>query len=201
MHSVAWHTSYSIGKTGTAIYSRSRSFRERTKSSWQLYPFTRGYWTAHIHMHAYQWVRCMHPFWKGEWISNSIYYALGWTLTWHWQKTAPYCQDFGNKERVRCEWDDPDLAENLRNQTTLYDFDAISLPSYRGCPHVKRIERWKFIKFEVCICLALLCISCWWMVHCRASISWWQSSRWHWSCGDKGNWHENNIKNLHKELA
>ncbi|KAI7874151.1 hypothetical protein K492DRAFT_240975 [Lichtheimia hyalospora FSU 10163] len=64
------------------------------------------------------------------------------------KKTAPYCQEFGNKERVRCEWDDPDLAENLRNQTTLYDFDAISLPSYRGCPHVKRIERWKFIKFE-----------------------------------------------------
>ena len=67
------------------------------------------------------------------------------------QKSAPYCQEYGNKERVRCEWDDPDLAENVRNQTTLYDYDAISLPTYRGCSHVKRIERWKFIKFEVYI--------------------------------------------------
>ncbi|KAI9249431.1 hypothetical protein BDA99DRAFT_564392 [Phascolomyces articulosus] len=64
------------------------------------------------------------------------------------QKSAPYCKEYGNKERVRCEWDDPDLAENLRNQTMVYDYDAISLPSYRGCPHVKRIEHWKFIKFE-----------------------------------------------------
>lgn len=57
--------------------------------------------------------------------------------------------EYGNKEPVRCKWDDPDLADYLRNQTTFYDDDAISLPSFRGCPRVKRIERWKFVKFEV----------------------------------------------------
>ncbi|KAL1934194.1 hypothetical protein VTP01DRAFT_6376 [Rhizomucor pusillus] len=65
------------------------------------------------------------------------------------KKTAPYCMEYGNKQPVRCKWDDPDIAEYMRNQTTLYDYDAISLPSFRGCPHVKRIEHWKFVKFEV----------------------------------------------------
>lgn len=59
--------------------------------------------------------------------------------------------EYGNKQPVRCKWDDPDIAEYMRNQTTLYDYDAISLPSFRGCPHVKRIEHWKFVKFEVSI--------------------------------------------------
>lgn len=198
MRSVASHSSYGIGETCTTIYPRTRSYsRKHTKSSWQLYPFARGYWTTHIHLHTYQRVWCLYSFWKGKWIMF-IMHLDDDTLTWHWQKTAPYCQEFGNKQRVRCEWDDPDLAENLRNQTTLYDFDAISLPSYRGCPHVKRIEHWKFIKFEVWNHL-LYCIgSCWWITYDRASTLWWQSFRWHLSCGDKENLHENNIKSLHK---
>jgi hypothetical protein len=64
------------------------------------------------------------------------------------QKTQPYCVEFGNKEAVRCEWDDPELADR-KNQTAFYEDDAISLPSFRACPRVKSVERAKFIKFEV----------------------------------------------------
>jgi hypothetical protein len=60
----------------------------------------------------------------------------------------PYCKQFGNKEAVSCEWDDPELADK-RNQTSFYDDDAISLPSFRACPRVRKVERMKFIKFEV----------------------------------------------------
>ncbi|KAI9323132.1 hypothetical protein BX666DRAFT_2021887 [Dichotomocladium elegans] len=80
------------------------------------------------------------------------------------KKTAPHCMEYGNKQPVRCTWDDPDLAENMRNQTTLYDDDAISLPSFRGCPHVKSIERWKFIKFEslnFAIAIMSICLVIW----------------------------------------
>lgn len=56
--------------------------------------------------------------------------------------------EFGNKEPVRCEWDDPELADK-KNQTTFYEHDAISLPSYRACPRVRSVERKRFIKFEV----------------------------------------------------
>lgn len=64
------------------------------------------------------------------------------------QKTQPYCVEFGNKEAVRCEWDDPELADK-KNQTAFYEDDAISLPSFRACPRVKSVERARFIKFEV----------------------------------------------------
>ncbi|KAI8883574.1 hypothetical protein K501DRAFT_294579 [Backusella circina FSU 941] len=63
------------------------------------------------------------------------------------KKTMPYCKEFGNKEAVSCEWDDAELADK-RNQTTFYDDDAISLPSFRACPRVRKVERMKFIKFE-----------------------------------------------------
>lgn len=66
------------------------------------------------------------------------------------QKTQPYCVEFGNKEPVRCEWDDPELADK-KNQTTFYEDDAISLPSFRACPRVRSVERARFIKFEVSI--------------------------------------------------
>lgn len=63
------------------------------------------------------------------------------------KKTQPYCKEFGNKEAVRCEWDDPELADK-KNQISFYDDNAISLPSYRACPRVKTVERVRFIKFE-----------------------------------------------------
>lgn len=58
--------------------------------------------------------------------------------------------EFGNKEAVRCEWDDPELADK-KSQTSFYEDDAISLPSYRACPRVRSVERVRFIKFEVSI--------------------------------------------------
>ncbi|ORY97919.1 hypothetical protein BCR43DRAFT_490555 [Syncephalastrum racemosum] len=61
------------------------------------------------------------------------------------KKTMPHCMEYGNKEPVRCEWDDPDFAPD-KNATL--DPDSITLPAFRGCPHVKRIERWKTIRFE-----------------------------------------------------
>lgn len=64
------------------------------------------------------------------------------------QKTQPYCVEFGNKEAVRCEWDDPELADK-RNQTIIYEDDSIALPSFRACPRVKSVERVRLIKFEV----------------------------------------------------
>ncbi|KAL7332110.1 hypothetical protein PS15p_204204 [Mucor circinelloides] len=64
------------------------------------------------------------------------------------KKTQPYCVEFGNKEPVRCEWDDPELADK-KNQTAFYEDDAISLPSFRACPRVRSVERARFIKFEV----------------------------------------------------
>ncbi|KAG2206150.1 hypothetical protein INT47_003799, partial [Mucor saturninus] len=63
------------------------------------------------------------------------------------KKTQPYCVEFGNKEAVRCEWDDPELADR-RNQTTIYEDDSIALPSFRACPRVKSVERVRLIKFE-----------------------------------------------------
>ncbi|KAG0737036.1 hypothetical protein G6F23_010587 [Rhizopus arrhizus] len=63
-------------------------------------------------------------------------------------KTHPYCAEFGNKQAVRCEWDDPELADR-KNQTVIYDDDSISLPSFLACPRVKSVERSRFIKFEV----------------------------------------------------
>ncbi|KAI9019488.1 hypothetical protein CLU79DRAFT_757422 [Phycomyces nitens] len=63
------------------------------------------------------------------------------------KKTIGYCADFGNKEPVRCEWNDPDLADR-KNQTSFYDYDAISLPLFRSCPRVKRIVRWQLVCFE-----------------------------------------------------
>lgn len=63
------------------------------------------------------------------------------------KKTHPYCAEFGNKQKVRCEWDDPELADR-KNQTAIYDDDSISLPSFRACPRVKRVEKSRFIKFE-----------------------------------------------------
>ncbi|KAL7317913.1 hypothetical protein PS15m_004208 [Mucor circinelloides] len=63
------------------------------------------------------------------------------------KKTQPYCVEFGNKEPVRCEWDDPELADK-KNQTAFYEDDAISLPSFRACPRVRSVERARFIKFE-----------------------------------------------------
>ncbi|KAI9246004.1 hypothetical protein EDC94DRAFT_627657 [Helicostylum pulchrum] len=62
-------------------------------------------------------------------------------------KTQQYCLEFGNREAVRCEWDDPELADK-KNQTQIYEDDAISLPSFRACPRVKSVERARFIKFE-----------------------------------------------------
>lgn len=56
--------------------------------------------------------------------------------------------EFGNKEAVRCEWDDPELADR-KNQTTIYEDDAIALPSFRACPRVRSVERVRLIKFEV----------------------------------------------------
>ncbi|CEP08018.1 hypothetical protein [Parasitella parasitica] len=64
------------------------------------------------------------------------------------KKTQPYCVEFGNKEPVRCEWDDPELADR-KNQTAFYEDGAISLPSFRPCPRVRSVERARFIKFEV----------------------------------------------------
>lgn len=58
--------------------------------------------------------------------------------------------EFGNKEAVRCEWDDPELADE-KSQTSFYEDDAISLPSYRACPRVRSVERVRFIEFEVSI--------------------------------------------------
>ncbi|KAI8063702.1 uncharacterized protein B0P05DRAFT_574262 [Gilbertella persicaria] len=63
------------------------------------------------------------------------------------QKTQPYCLEYGNKEAVRCEWDDPELADK-KNQTSFYDDNAISLPSFRACPRVKSVERIRIIQFE-----------------------------------------------------
>lgn len=65
-----------------------------------------------------------------------------------YKKTQPYCVEFGNKEAIRCEWDDPELADK-KNQTQIYEDDAISLPSFRACPRVRSVERARFIKFEV----------------------------------------------------
>ncbi|KAI7906283.1 uncharacterized protein BX663DRAFT_495888 [Cokeromyces recurvatus] len=62
------------------------------------------------------------------------------------KKTQPYCIEFGNKQAIRCEWDDAELQN--KNQTTFDDDDAISLPSFRPCRQVKSIERMRFIKFE-----------------------------------------------------
>ncbi|CEI93860.1 hypothetical protein RMCBS344292_08086 [Rhizopus microsporus] len=64
------------------------------------------------------------------------------------KKTQPYCSEFGNKQAVRCEWDDPELADR-KNQTMIYDDDSISLPSFQSCPRVKMIEQKRLIRFEV----------------------------------------------------
>ncbi|CAO3590077.1 unnamed protein product [Absidia cylindrospora] len=62
------------------------------------------------------------------------------------KKTASYCLDYGNKEPVQCEWDNPNWVVN-RNDT-MTDDDAINLPTFRACPWVKRVEKWRIIKFE-----------------------------------------------------
>ncbi|KAI8346776.1 hypothetical protein BD560DRAFT_411271 [Blakeslea trispora] len=63
------------------------------------------------------------------------------------KKTQPYCSEFGNKQAVKCEWDDPELADR-KNQTSFYDHNAIFLPSFRACPRVKSVERVRMIEFE-----------------------------------------------------
>lgn len=49
---------------------------------------------------------------------------------------------------MRCEWDDPELADR-KSQTMIYDDDSISLPSFQSCPRVKMIEQKRLIRFEV----------------------------------------------------
>ncbi|KAI8374048.1 hypothetical protein EDC96DRAFT_498354 [Choanephora cucurbitarum] len=63
------------------------------------------------------------------------------------KKSQPYCSEFGNKQAVRCEWDDPELADR-KNQTSFYEHNAIFLPSFRACPRVKSVERVRMIEFE-----------------------------------------------------
>ncbi|OBZ91713.1 hypothetical protein A0J61_00238 [Choanephora cucurbitarum] len=63
------------------------------------------------------------------------------------KKSQPYCSEFGNKQAVKCEWDDPELADR-KNQTSFYEHNAIFLPSFRACPRVKSVERVRMIEFE-----------------------------------------------------
>ncbi|KAI7871999.1 hypothetical protein BDF14DRAFT_1992710 [Spinellus fusiger] len=67
------------------------------------------------------------------------------------KKTMSYCQAYGNKEPVHCEWTDAGL-DGQKNQTTVYDNDAISLPMFQACPRVKRVEQWHLIQFESLNC-------------------------------------------------
>ncbi|KAI8384937.1 uncharacterized protein BYT42DRAFT_612601 [Radiomyces spectabilis] len=79
------------------------------------------------------------------------------------KKTVPYCMEYGNKEPVRCEWDDPTLNDK-EHQPEDFDSDAILLPSFQGCRRVKRLERWRFIRFEtinVTIAILSLLILVW----------------------------------------
>ncbi|ORX59805.1 hypothetical protein DM01DRAFT_1333254 [Hesseltinella vesiculosa] len=62
------------------------------------------------------------------------------------KKTASYCFQYGNKEPVRCEWDDPNWYTNRSDP--LDDDDVILLPTFRPCPWVQRIEQLKILKFE-----------------------------------------------------
>ncbi|PHZ07322.1 uncharacterized protein RHIMIDRAFT_101276 [Rhizopus microsporus ATCC 52813] len=71
------------------------------------------------------------------------------------KKTQPYCSEFGNKQAVRCEWDDPELADR-KSQTMIYDDDSISLPSFQSCPRVKMIEQKRLIRFEVTVILTAI---------------------------------------------
>ncbi|KAI9281202.1 hypothetical protein BY458DRAFT_499876 [Sporodiniella umbellata] len=64
------------------------------------------------------------------------------------KKTFDFCAKFGNIQPVQCEWKDPDL-DDRKNQTVIYDDDSISLPFFQPCAKVKRVERSRFIKFEV----------------------------------------------------
>lgn len=91
-------------------------------------------------------MRCLYSFGKG--MFPAVYRRRHWkcSIVSGYQKTVPHCMEYGNKEPVRCEWDDPDFAPE-KNATL--DPDSITLPTFRGCPHVKRIERWKIIRFEV----------------------------------------------------
>jgi hypothetical protein len=57
--------------------------------------------------------------------------------------------EYGNKEPVHCEWDDPNWMTNKNDTSYDHDDDMISLPTYRACPYVKRIEKWRLIRFEV----------------------------------------------------
>ncbi|SAL95317.1 hypothetical protein [Absidia glauca] len=65
------------------------------------------------------------------------------------KKTAPYCLEYGNKEPVHCEWDDPNWMTNKNDTSYDHDDDMISLPTYRACPYVKRIEKWRLISSDV----------------------------------------------------
>ncbi|KAI8067821.1 hypothetical protein BC940DRAFT_300542 [Gongronella butleri] len=62
------------------------------------------------------------------------------------KKTASYCFEYGNKEPVKCQWDDPNWYAN--HSDTLDDDDVIVLPTFRPCPWVKRVEHWRIVKFE-----------------------------------------------------
>ncbi|KAI8988525.1 hypothetical protein BDF20DRAFT_336769 [Mycotypha africana] len=67
------------------------------------------------------------------------------------QKTQPYCADYGNKQAIRCEWNEPEIGDSGLSNHTLSTFDeddAITLPSYRACPRVRQVERARFLKFE-----------------------------------------------------
>ncbi|ORZ18042.1 hypothetical protein BCR42DRAFT_490694 [Absidia repens] len=63
------------------------------------------------------------------------------------KKTADYCLEYGNKEQVNCQWDDPSWVDTINKNDT--DDDVISLPTHRACPWVEHIEKWRLIKFEM----------------------------------------------------
>ncbi|KAI8077887.1 uncharacterized protein BX664DRAFT_318462 [Halteromyces radiatus] len=80
-------------------------------------------------------------------VTTTLHHLTSCLLFIHIQKTAPYCLEYGNKEPVRCEWDDPNWMGN-RTDIMTDDDDVISLPTFRACPWVKRIENMRIIKFE-----------------------------------------------------
>ncbi|KAI8577277.1 hypothetical protein K450DRAFT_253055 [Umbelopsis ramanniana AG] len=53
------------------------------------------------------------------------------------KKTQPYCKEFGNKQRISCQYnkDVSDISEPL--------------PMFRGCPRVQWVERARYYQFVV----------------------------------------------------
>ncbi|KAL1918754.1 uncharacterized protein VTP21DRAFT_2776 [Calcarisporiella thermophila] len=64
------------------------------------------------------------------------------------RKTEDYCSIYGNKEPIQCFFDSGKSDQNT------------TLPTYRACPKVRRVERLKFYEFQVInIVVALLATS------------------------------------------